>query len=91
MDGTATGDVVRSYNIGVVLPECTPQALIRALEDCRPDTYEVWLKNMDALRSSALRGDEWTLVCDDVSRWRDLKPLPAEIDVGVVLRSEALI
>jgi succinoglycan biosynthesis protein ExoL len=88
--GTATGDVVRRYNIGVVLPECTPQAVIHALEDCHPETYELWLKNMDALKSSALRGNEWTLVCDDVRRWSDLKPLPTQIDVGVVLHPDAL-
>jgi succinoglycan biosynthesis protein ExoL len=91
VDGTATGDVVRSYNIGVVLPECTAQAVNHALEHCHPETYAFWLRNMDQLRSSALRGNEWALVCDDVGRWSDLKHLPTQIDVGVVLCSDLLL
>jgi succinoglycan biosynthesis protein ExoL len=89
VDGTATAEVVRRHSIGIVLPECTSEAVIRALENCNRETYELWLTNVNALQSRAVRGNEWTLVFDDVRRWGQLKLLPSEVDVGVVLSSDA--
>jgi succinoglycan biosynthesis protein ExoL len=89
VDRTATGEVVRHYNIGIVLPECSPQAVIAALEHCSPEVYELWLTNIRGLKSRAVRGNEWKLVFDDVRRWGELQRLPSETHVGVVLRADA--
>jgi succinoglycan biosynthesis protein ExoL len=87
VDGTATAEVVRRYKIGIILPECTSQAVIHALENCDSATYAMWSANVQSLQFRAVRHDEWTLVFDDISRWGELKRLPNEIDVGVVLSS----
>jgi glycosyltransferase involved in cell wall biosynthesis len=89
VDGTATGEVVRHFNIGIVMPECSPEAVVHALETCSQKKYEMWLTNIYGLKYRAVRRNEWTLVFDEVSRWDDLKRLPREIDVGVVFRADA--
>lgn len=87
-EDTATAAVVRRRNIGIVLSECTAPALMQALDNCTPEMYALWLKNVHELRDRALRHDEWKLVFEDVSRWGALKRLPNEIDVDLVFRSE---
>jgi glycosyltransferase involved in cell wall biosynthesis len=87
-EGSATAEVVRRQNIGIVLSECSAPALRQALDSCNPEMYRLWLKNVHELRDRALRHDEWKLVFEDVSRWGALKLLPSEIDVDVVFRSE---
>jgi len=87
---TATAEVVRLHQIGIVLRECTATALMQALEDCDAEMYALWLKNVHALRDRALRHDEWTLVFEDVNRWVALKRLPSEVDVDIVFRSETV-
>ena len=84
VDGTATAEVVRRFNIGIVLPECTAQEVLQALHNCDPATYELWLTNVNELRDRALRHNEWALVFDDVSRWSEFKRVPSEVDVGIV-------
>jgi len=88
VDGTATGAVVGRYNIGIVLPECTPQAVTHALETCDRQTYETWLSNLSTLKCRAARGKEWIRVFEDANAWADLKRLPDEVNVDVVLCAE---
>jgi succinoglycan biosynthesis protein ExoL len=84
-EGTATAEVVRRHDIGMILPECTTQQVIQSMRDCDPRTYERWVQNVKQLRDRALRGNEWALVFDDVNRWGSLNLLPANADVDIVL------
>jgi putative colanic acid biosynthesis acetyltransferase WcaF len=88
-DGTATGEIVRRHNLGIVLSECTAQEVIAALENCDAATYESWLRNVHALRDRALRQNEWAVVFDDITRWDELRLLPNEADVDVVLSADS--
>ena len=85
VDGTATADVVRRYNIGIVLPECTRQAVIRALQSCSLAEYEAWVKNVDDLGARSVRGKEWTELFGSNESWGDLRRLARAVEVGVVL------
>ena len=87
--GTATGAIVGRADIGIVLAECTAQAVQSALENCRVEIYQRWLRNMDALRPRVHRGDEWSRVFAEPGRWGQLKQLPREVDLSVVLRAES--
>ena len=88
VDGTATAEVVCRFNIGIVLPECSPQEVLQALRNCNPAIYDLWLANVNGLRNTVLRHNEWALVFDDVSRWSELKRVPSEVDVGVVFGAD---
>jgi succinoglycan biosynthesis protein ExoL len=83
--GTATAEVVLRHQIGIVLPECTPRALMQALDECTPEIYATWLTHMDGLRARSQRRNEWMQVLDDVQHWQAFRYLPPEIDVDVVL------
>jgi glycosyltransferase involved in cell wall biosynthesis len=85
VDGTATADVVRRYNIGIVLPECTRQAVIRALQSCSLAEYEAWVKNVDDLGARSVRGNEWIELFESDESWGNLKRLSRAVDVSVVL------
>ena len=85
VDGTATADVVRRYNIGIVLPECTRQAVIRALQSCSLAEYEAWVKNVDDLGARSVRGKEWIELFESDESWGNLKRLSRAVDVSVVL------
>jgi succinoglycan biosynthesis protein ExoL len=85
VDGTATADVVRRYNIGIVLPECTRQAVIRGLQSCSLAEYEAWVKNVDDLGARSVRGKEWIELFESDESWGNLKRLSRAIDVSVVL------
>jgi glycosyltransferase involved in cell wall biosynthesis len=85
VDGTATADVVRRYNIGIVLPECTGQAVIRALASCSQAEYSTWVKNVDELGARSVRGDEWIELFESAGSWDKLTRLPRAVDVRVVL------
>ncbi len=82
---SATGEVVRRYDIGMVLPACTPQALTQALRACSQEQYQRWLANIDALQARAVRRSEWTAVFAAQARWGALRFLPRAVDVGAVL------
>ena len=90
VDGTATAEVVRRYNIGIVLPECSVQAVMHALDSCSPEIYASWVANVHAQQRGALRRNEWTLIFDDASRWGELRHLPGEVNAGVVLPLDAV-
>lgn len=85
VDGSATAEVVRRYNIGIVLPECSPHAVLRALASCTSAQYETWVKNVDALGARSVRGKEWAEVFEGNEAWGDLRRLAPPIEVGVVL------
>lgn len=87
VEGTATAEVVRRNDIGIVLPECTAKAILHALNSCSSSTYDRWLKNVNELRGRARRGEEWASVLDDASAWGHLNYLPNEPDVDLVLGS----
>jgi succinoglycan biosynthesis protein ExoL len=84
---SATGAVVERYEIGIVLPDCTSAALTRALSECTPAEYDVWVRNMKALNSRAQRGNEWQRVFEQNGDWIALTTLPEKQDVNVVLQS----
>jgi len=84
---TATAQVVRRHDIGLVLPACNAQALTLALEQCDAAAYERFRQNVCALRDRAVRHDEWSQVFEDVGRWDSLQTLPNDVDVGVVFSS----
>lgn len=90
VDGTATADVVRRYNIGMVLPECTRQAVIQALQSCSLADYEAWVKNVDQLGARAVRGNEWIELFESEVGWRNIRRLPREVDVNLVLGAGTL-
>ena len=85
VDGTATADVVRRHNIGIVLPECTAQAVMRALHSCNVDEYGTWVKNVDALGARSVRGKEWIELFESDESWGEVTRLPRAVDVRVVL------
>jgi putative colanic acid biosynthesis acetyltransferase WcaF len=87
-DGTATANVVRRHNLGIVLGECTAAGVLGALQDCDAATYETYVCSMRDMRDRALRGDEWATVFEDVSAWERLTLLPDEADADIVLRSD---
>jgi len=89
VDDSATGAVVRRYSIGILLPECTSVALMRALGSCTTADYELWLKNMRDLKNRAQRGKEWQQVFELDGKWSNLRMLPRKVDVGLVLRAVA--
>jgi succinoglycan biosynthesis protein ExoL len=91
VDGTATADVVRHYNIGMVLPECTRQAVLGAIQSCSLADYETWVNNIDQLSGRSVRGNEWIDLFGSDQSWSNLKRLPREVDVSVVLGTGALI
>jgi putative colanic acid biosynthesis acetyltransferase WcaF len=88
-EGTATAEVVRRHQLGIVLPECTAQGVIAALEKCDAAAYEVYLRNVRAIRERSLRGDEWTQVFEDPEGWDSLNLLPGAPDVDIVLSSDS--
>ncbi len=87
-DGTATAEVVRRHNLGIILSECTVKGVIGALDNCDEATYESYLRNVRAIRDRSLRGDEWTKVFDNPAGWDSLDLLPGEADVDIVLNSD---
>jgi len=87
-EGTATAEVVRRHSLGIVLPECTVQSVIGALDNCDAATYDSYLRNVSAIRERSLRGDEWAQVFEDAAGWHSLNLLPDEADVDIVLRSD---
>ena len=92
VDGSATAEVVRRHGIGIVLPDCTADAFRRTMDDCTPANYEALLRNVRALQTTAIRGDEWKRLFQDARRWDELRCLPRQVDVDVVLeRDPALI
>jgi hypothetical protein len=82
---TATAQVVRRHDIGLVLNECTSGSLIQALERCDAITYERWRQNTLALGERAVRHDEWARVFENAGRWEALRRLPNNVDVDIVL------
>jgi succinoglycan biosynthesis protein ExoL len=84
---SATGAVVRHYDIGIVLPECTGAALTQALRECTPAGYDTWVRNMQGLKSRAQRGNEWQRVFEQDGDWSAFAMLPDKPDVSVVLQS----
>ena len=87
-EGTATAEVVRRHSLGIVLPECTVQSVIGALDNCDAATYDSYLRNVRAIRERSLRGDEWAQVFEDAAGWDSLNLLPDEADVDIVLKSD---
>jgi succinoglycan biosynthesis protein ExoL len=87
---TATAEVVRRHNIGIVLSECTAANVLRSLRDCGPAAYDTWLRNVQALRDRALRRDEWAVVLNDEGQWNNLNLLPPTVDVNLVLSADPI-
>jgi succinoglycan biosynthesis protein ExoL len=85
VEGTATAAVVRHYNIGVVLSECTCREILAALALANSKKYAVWLANLQTLKSQSRRRNEWKSVFDGATRWSELKFISSEVDVSVVL------
>jgi putative colanic acid biosynthesis acetyltransferase WcaF len=91
VDGTATADVVRHHNLGIVLSEFTAQKVIEAIEHCDPRSYETWAQNVRNLQDRAARGDEWAMALEDVGRWDRLRLLPTAVDVNLVLSHDPIV
>jgi len=89
VDDSATGAVVSHYRIGMVLSDCTPQALLAAMDECTATVYAQWCANLAALRQYAERSDEWRRVFDDTASWNHLPFLPSAADVRLVLKPNA--
>jgi putative colanic acid biosynthesis acetyltransferase WcaF len=87
-EGTATGAVVRRYNLGIILQECTARGIIDALDRCDAATYESYLHTVLQMQQRALRDDEWAVVFADPDGWDRLNLLPSDPDVGIVLNSD---
>lgn len=88
-DGTATAEVVRRHDLGIILSECTAQSVIAALENCDAAAYESYLRNVRVIRDRSLRGEEWTQVFEDPEGWDALNLLPGEADVDIVLSTDS--
>jgi succinoglycan biosynthesis protein ExoL len=89
VDGTATADVVRHYNIGVVLSDCNCRAILAAVRLADSPEYAVWLANLQALKSKSYSHNEWQRVFDSAIRWSRLKFISGEVDVSLVLCGDA--
>jgi hypothetical protein len=87
-EGTATAEVVRRHNLGIVLTECTVQGVLSALAKCDQAAYAAYLDNVRAIGDRSLRGEEWKLVFEDAAGWDSLNLLPGEADVDIVLSSD---